>query len=705
MSSSTEAVISKWWWPTKKTLVGRTLFIKGSPLTSTERDQLEEQWRNLRKDSDSSPDGTAFTTVGAGGPASSEAAHEPASAVSFISTERELTQLLSTLCITQQPLTVMACREALAATGAGGRLSLMDAIAVLERCKTIHGVWRHKLQGRAIDDELLEAFVAIGGEEGCESSADVDALRHVVAEFELSLDVDAALKEIRAAAAATSKPKGGGSGSIRPSKSVNNPSTGIDFLELASCLGRGTTQQRQRSLVESYDGSDELNGRTLPPLVAGVPRPSIHNLLSHAEQTDSGTYEGDGNVLEHSRRESDAGERWGKLRSVASSGNLKLQPTRSFKGLKPRGNGVEGGVAGSARRATFAPSPMKGTNGGTSTIEQAGILLSSMTYVSVGGDDLSCFDMPPSALEPRYALQAYRTAYKEDFESAILEAVLWLQPPVPAQLTDYVRRIAESSGESAVSVLSSALAAGPEQLQLLRAVRQQDMSWYYLYCGHLLRSAAFAAIYVDYAEKPENVATPSAVLIAEVGREFVSLEIKSANGTSALSSGVAPAGVPPLYFSLVVTQGAAGGGGSGKRRKSTIVGTNLLEQSGSFKVPTALTKKSSAQIQRGGVSSAGNKTRLPAPLHPRQLSPIPHATPSSPSPPPRKDAADTMKMFFDSIHSKKSRGPSIGGIAVSGNFDRDYKSICDRYKSKKYRDMYRQWLHVYNESKANHEDA
>lgn len=471
-------LLTEKWWARKKTLKGRTMFIKGSSLSPIEQSLVESRWRSLRRDTSATPDMPA--PRGGNGAAESEDQGVSA-ATAFITTERELVELLSTLRITRQPLTLLACREALtmSSDGSTGRLSMLDTIAVLERCKTIHAVWRHKLQGRAVDDELLEAFVAIGGEEGCETAADVGALRHVVADFDLSLDVDSALRDLRGIA-----------------KGVKGPATGINFLELASLLKPQSSSpgSKHRGSIESYDGGDDLHQKFVTPQSAPLgleDNPRVFGNLSH-----SGSFT-DELPFDHSRRASDAAEKWGRLRAATSSGHLKLQPSRSFKGKRgPGGKEVtmmegiaEVPVGEGRRRSSFktAPSP------DNKQIESAGILLSSMTYVSIDGDDFDCFDLHATAMDPKHAIRMYRSLYTAEFEDAIVDAVTWLQPPIPAQLTDYLRRVTDGNGESSNTMLATALASGPEQLRMIGATRQTDSSWYYQYCGQLLRSAAYRA--------------------------------------------------------------------------------------------------------------------------------------------------------------------------------------------------------------------
>lgn len=70
-----------------------------------------------------------------------------------------------------------------------GRLSFFDLVQAMERAKTLHGKWSEQLRGKVLDDDLLDAFVAVGGTDDCHGSVDVGKLTSLVEEFALDVDM------------------------------------------------------------------------------------------------------------------------------------------------------------------------------------------------------------------------------------------------------------------------------------------------------------------------------------------------------------------------------------------------------------------------------------------------------------------------------------------------------------------------------------
>jgi Ca2+-binding EF-hand superfamily protein len=130
---------------------------------------------------------------------------------SYLTQMADLEQLLHSLQIPLQPISLRACQEEFQRSK--GRFSFRDFISLLERLKTLHGKWMHKLRGKLLDDDLLEAFVAVGGQSDSNGEVDLSKMRAVVGEFQLNVDLDKIIAEMD-----------------------NDGSANIDFGEFASLI-------------------------------------------------------------------------------------------------------------------------------------------------------------------------------------------------------------------------------------------------------------------------------------------------------------------------------------------------------------------------------------------------------------------------------------------------------------------------------------
>lgn len=130
---------------------------------------------------------------------------------SYLTQFSDLEQVLHSLQIPLQPISLRACQEEF--KHSKGRFSFRDFISLLERLKTLHGKWMHKLRGKLLDDDLLEAFVAVGGQSDSNGEVDLTKMRAVVGEFQLNVDLDKIIAEMD-----------------------NDGSANIDFGEFASLI-------------------------------------------------------------------------------------------------------------------------------------------------------------------------------------------------------------------------------------------------------------------------------------------------------------------------------------------------------------------------------------------------------------------------------------------------------------------------------------
>lgn len=113
---------------------------------------------------------------------------------SYLTNISDLVQLLDSLQVPLQPISRKVCEEEFKSTKA--RFSARDFISLLERLKTLHSKWLHKLRGKSLDDDLLEAFVAVGGGSDSHGQVDLTKMRNVVDEFHLKVDIDKIVSEM-----------------------------------------------------------------------------------------------------------------------------------------------------------------------------------------------------------------------------------------------------------------------------------------------------------------------------------------------------------------------------------------------------------------------------------------------------------------------------------------------------------------------------
>jgi len=100
---------------------------------------------------------------------------------------------------------------------------------ILQKCKTLHVRYRRKVERCHFDDELLEAYVAVGGHADTSGAIDLKAIRSVARDFNLTIhlgdedgDGDAAVGGGGAGRGATGSPRhaaGGGGRGRRPTMS------------------------------------------------------------------------------------------------------------------------------------------------------------------------------------------------------------------------------------------------------------------------------------------------------------------------------------------------------------------------------------------------------------------------------------------------------------------------------------------------------
>jgi Ca2+-binding EF-hand superfamily protein len=76
------------------------------------------------------------------------------------------------------------------------RISFRDFILLLEQAKTLHTKWLHRIRGQSLDDDLLDAFVAVGGLEDTSGNVDVGKMKGVINEFNLDVDLDRIIREM-----------------------------------------------------------------------------------------------------------------------------------------------------------------------------------------------------------------------------------------------------------------------------------------------------------------------------------------------------------------------------------------------------------------------------------------------------------------------------------------------------------------------------
>lgn len=77
----------------------------------------------------------------------------------------------------------------LLASKVDGQFSYFDFLDYLQKCKTLHVRYRRKVDHCSFDDELLEAYVAVGGHADTTGSIDMEAIRTVARDFNLTIDL------------------------------------------------------------------------------------------------------------------------------------------------------------------------------------------------------------------------------------------------------------------------------------------------------------------------------------------------------------------------------------------------------------------------------------------------------------------------------------------------------------------------------------
>jgi len=98
----------------------------------------------------------------------------------------ELMQLIERLQIPMQPM-LRQVVEAAYADRPKGQFSFSDFTLLLEQCKTLHMRWLHKVRGKHFDDDILEAYIAVGGDADSNGTVDVSLMQQIVDDFHLTL--------------------------------------------------------------------------------------------------------------------------------------------------------------------------------------------------------------------------------------------------------------------------------------------------------------------------------------------------------------------------------------------------------------------------------------------------------------------------------------------------------------------------------------
>jgi hypothetical protein len=136
-----------------------------------------------------SANGTASAT-----PAQGSSSTSTGGLIGFVSSFQELLDLIGTLQIPPQPAIMQHVK--LAWEAHSSNFSFMDLVRLLEECKSIHVRWVHKIRGKVLDDDLLEAFVAVGGGEDCGGAVNIPKMKSVVSDFQLKVDLDSFIREM-----------------------------------------------------------------------------------------------------------------------------------------------------------------------------------------------------------------------------------------------------------------------------------------------------------------------------------------------------------------------------------------------------------------------------------------------------------------------------------------------------------------------------
>lgn len=153
---------------------------------------------------------------------------------SYLTQYTELEALMHSLQVPLQPISKKVCEDEFRSTK--GRFSYRDFVVLLERLKTLHAKWLHKLRGKALDDDLLEAFVAVGGGADSHGEVDLAKMREVVGEFHLNVDLDRIIADMD-----------------------SDGSANIDFGEFASLIRDDQNSRRHSASPGSGDDDDDLD--------------------------------------------------------------------------------------------------------------------------------------------------------------------------------------------------------------------------------------------------------------------------------------------------------------------------------------------------------------------------------------------------------------------------------------------------------------
>jgi Ca2+-binding EF-hand superfamily protein len=112
----------------------------------------------------------------------------------FVTNFQTVLELMASLQIPMQDAIQTTCHDRFRELK--GRISFQDFVTLLEQCKTIHIKWLSTIRGKQLDDDLLEAFVAVGGGEDTHGSVDVAKMKGLIDDFHLDIDLDKIIAEM-----------------------------------------------------------------------------------------------------------------------------------------------------------------------------------------------------------------------------------------------------------------------------------------------------------------------------------------------------------------------------------------------------------------------------------------------------------------------------------------------------------------------------
>jgi Ca2+-binding EF-hand superfamily protein len=285
----------------------------------------------------------------------------------FVNSLSELRDLLVQLQIPVQPVIMGLIRDKFEERP---HFSYMDFLSVLEQSKSIHLRWVAKLKGKHLDDDLLEAFVAVGGKEDSGGEVDLQQMRTVVQEFQLQVDLDRILKELDSDGNANidfgefadllrenaAGEKGNGFNKRRSSRD------NLDVMELdTGLMGIRSPQKRTKpllSVMEFFDPDAELqdDGTMKVPHATGLNHPSMahrsHRSIHGVRQSMFGASmqaENNGRLV----RQSSMQQRTPKDRAFDTPDSHTLP---SIQTPAERGTGGGNASTGHSRSKTTSPS-------------------------------------------------------------------------------------------------------------------------------------------------------------------------------------------------------------------------------------------------------------------------------------------------------------------------------------------------------------